>query len=33
MYRDLPLYWIVEPDAPLSEESFGRFDELFRHIY
>lgn len=33
MYRDLPLYWIVDPDAPLSEKSFGRFDELFRHIY
>ena len=33
MYRDLPLYWIVEPGEPLTEKSFGRFDHLFRHIY
>ena len=33
MYRDLPLYWIVNPEEQLSEDSFGRFDELFRHIY
>ncbi len=33
MYRDLPLYWIEDADAPLTEASFHRFDELFRHIY
>lgn len=33
MYRDLPLYWIEDADAALSNESFRRFDYLFRHIY
>ena len=32
MYRDLPLYWIREPEAPLSDCSFSRFDTLFRKI-
>lgn len=32
MYRDLPLYWIKNPAAPISEKSFGRFADLFRHI-
>ena len=33
MYRDLPLYWIEDADAPVIEASFRRFDDLFRHIY
>ena len=33
MYRDVPLYWIEDPEAPLTQERFGRFDDLFRHIY
>lgn len=33
LYRDLPLYWVEQPDAPLTTGSFGRFAELFRHIY
>ncbi|MBO4826977.1 MAG: alpha-1,2-fucosyltransferase [Prevotella sp.] len=33
MYRDLPLYWIENPDSKLTEDSFRRFDYLFRHIY
>ena len=33
MYRDLPLYWIEDADAPLTEASFRRFDDLFQHIY
>ena len=33
MYRDLPLYWIEEPRQELTEESFKRFDYLFKHIY
>ncbi len=32
MYHDTPLYWIKDAAAPLTEASFGRFDELFRHI-
>ena len=32
MYRDLPLYWIRQPEATLSEQSFSRFDVLFRKI-
>lgn len=31
-YRDLPLYWIADPAAPVGEESFKKFDYLFRHI-
>ena len=33
MYRDLPLYWIENPDAELSVDSFKHFDYLFRHIH
>lgn len=32
MYRDVPLHWIESPEAPLSEASFGHFDQLFQHI-
>lgn len=32
MYHDTPLYWIMDAEAPLTEASFGTFDELFRHI-
>lgn len=32
MYRDLPLYWIADPDAPVTPDSFGHFATLFRHI-
>ena len=33
MYRDVPLYWIEEPEADLTDESFKPFDYLFRRIY
>ena len=33
MYRNLPLYWIENPTAELTSESFRYFDDLFRHIY
>ena len=32
MYRDLPLYWIEDPDKPLEECDFGRFERLFKEI-
>jgi hypothetical protein len=32
MYRDLPLYWIENASDPLTENSFQRFNHLFRHI-
>jgi len=32
MYNDTPLYWIMDPEAPVNESSFGTFDSLFRHI-
>lgn len=32
MYHDTPLYWIKDGEAPLTESSFGHFDELFQHI-
>ena len=32
MYHDTPLYWIKNSEAPLTESSFGHFDELFQHI-
>lgn len=32
MYRDLPLCWVEDADAPLTLASFGHFDELFKHI-
>lgn len=31
-YRDIPLYWIEDPAAPVSDESFGYFKDLFRRI-
>lgn len=33
MYRNLPLYWIENPDNKISLESFKHFDYLFRHIF
>ena len=33
MYREVPLYWIEDPEAPLTQNQFKRFNELFRHIY
>ena len=32
MYHDRPLYWIMDADAPLHDNSFGYFDDLFQHI-
>ena len=32
MYRDTPLYWIKDGEAPLTDASFGHFDDLFKHI-
>jgi len=32
MYRDVPLCWITDASAPVTEASFKRFDYLFRHI-
>ena len=32
MYRDVPLCWVHDPQAPLLPSSFRRFDELFREI-
>ncbi|MBQ8656098.1 MAG: glycosyltransferase [Prevotella sp.] len=32
MYRDLPLYWVTDPQQPVTEASFGHFDQLFQHI-
>ncbi|MBQ6377997.1 MAG: alpha-1,2-fucosyltransferase [Prevotella sp.] len=33
LYREVPLYWIEDPKAPLKKENFKSFNELFRHIY
>lgn len=33
MYRDTPLYWIEDPDLPVTSDSFKTFDYLFQHIY
>ena len=33
LYRDLPLLWVEQPDAPFTLDSFGHFDTLFRHIW
>lgn len=30
MYRDLPLYWIENPNDAVTEKSFSRFAQLFR---
>lgn len=32
MYRNVPLYWIENPEATLTADSFGFFDTLFREI-
>jgi len=32
MYHDLPLCWIADADAPLTDQSFDHFNHLFRHI-
>ena len=32
MYRDIPLYWIMDPEKEITEDSFGRFAELFKKI-
>jgi len=32
MYQDRPLYWIKDISQPLTEKSFGYFDDLFQHI-
>lgn len=32
MQRDIPLYWIKDPDATPSAEDFRKFNYLFRHI-
>lgn len=32
MYHDLPLYWVMNPEEPLTPDSFRHFDYLFRHI-
>lgn len=32
MYHDVPLYWVKDSSAQLSEASFSRFDMLFRQI-
>jgi len=32
LYHDRPLCWLKDPEAALTAESFGRFDQLFRNI-
>ncbi len=32
MYFDTPLYWILDPKAPVTPDKFKLFDELFRQI-
>ena len=32
MYRNVPLYWIEDPDKPPTPPDFRYFDELFRQI-
>lgn len=32
MFHDIPLYWMDCPDAKLTEESFEKFNTLFRKI-
>ena len=32
MYRDLPLYWIMDPAKDPTPKDFQHFDTLFRHI-
>ena len=31
-YRDLPLYWIMDKDAPLTADSFVHFDDVYTKI-
>jgi len=31
MYHDRPLCWIMDAEQPLTSDSFGHFDYLFRH--
>ncbi|MCC8145120.1 MAG: glycosyltransferase, partial [Bacteroidales bacterium] len=31
-YEDANLYWIMDKNAPVTKESFKKFDYLFRHI-
>ena len=33
MYREVPLYWIEDPEVPLTQDRFKLFNELFRKIY
>lgn len=33
MYRNVPLYWIEDPDKEPTPPDFRYFDELFRRIY
>jgi hypothetical protein len=33
MYRDVPLCWVDDIQRPLTASSFGKFDDLFKHIY
>lgn len=32
MYHDTPLCWIMDANQPMTEKSFGYFDELLQHI-
>ena len=32
MYRDVPLYWIEDPNHPLTDADFGHFNQLFQQI-
>ncbi len=32
MYRDLPLYWIMDAQEALTHQSFNTFNHLFKHI-
>jgi hypothetical protein len=32
MYRDLPLYWIMDPAKDPTPKDFRYFNDLFRHI-
>lgn len=32
MYRNVPLYWIMDAGRPLEKRSFKHFDDLFTHL-
>lgn len=32
MYRDVPLYWIEDPNRAFTDADFGHFDQLFQQI-